>query len=606
MKLVTFKQLSLRNFLSVGTEPVRINFRRGLNVITGTNKDKQDRRNGVGKSTIADALHFALFGSTIRDLKKEHIVNNITQKDCEVVLEFTITDNSISTKYKLVRRLVPSKCFLYENDIDITRDSISNTTTYITSLINSTPEVFQNCVIMTVNNTTPFMAKKKIEKRKFVEGILNLEVFSDMLCQVRNEYNSVTKEFDIECMRYEEVSKTIESYESQIIQHKNNVSSTNSKYTLQLQENSREITRLDEQLAKIRDSIKVDVTDTINKYTKKLITCDDRIHEKVVSLAQQKTELKFLTDAKKRLSVDSGECPMCLRSILPDDKQHIDFERARIEDSILQTSTAINEYDDGELKKLKSLLENKIKDLEYAQQEKANSKLRETSIESERDKMYKWDDQLKTSLAAEDIIGRDLKKSTTTAIDRLSEIQKNIDRVKDELNRLDIIKFIVSEEGVKSYIVKKILQVLNNKLAYYLKRMDANCICVFNEYFEEQIFDEKGKICSYFNFSGAERQNIDLACLFAFMDIRRLQGDVVFDFNMYDELLDSSLDERGIEIVIDILKERVSKFGEMIYIISHRKEAGMLVNTSQKGDLDGEVIVLEKQKGITTRVALPC
>lgn len=606
MKLVTFKQLSLRNFLSVGTEPVRINFRRGLNVITGTNKDKQDRRNGVGKSTIADALHFALFGSTIRDLKKEHIVNNITQKDCEVVLEFTITDNSISTKYKLVRRLVPSKCFLYENDIDITRDSISNTTTYITSLINSTPEVFQNCVIMTVNNTTPFMAKKKIEKRKFVEGILNLEVFSDMLCQVRNEYNSVTKEFDIECMRYEEVSKTIESYESQIIQHKNNVSSTNSKYTLQLQENSREITRLDEQLAKIRDSIKVDVTDTINKYTKKLITCDDRIHEKVVSLAQQKTELKFLTDAKKRLSVDSGECPMCLRSILPDDKQHIDFERARIEDSILQTSTAINEYDDGELKKLKSLLENKIKDLEYAQQEKANSKLRETSIESERDKMYKWDDQLKTSLAAEDIIGRDLKKSTTTAIDRLSEIQKNIDRVKDELNRLDIIKFIVSEEGVKSYIVKKILQVLNNKLAYYLKRMDANCICVFNEYFEEQIFDEKGKICSYFNFSGAERKNIDLACLFAFMDIRRLQGDVVFDFNMYDELLDSSLDERGIEIVIDILKERVSKFGEMIYIISHRKEAGMLVNTSQKGDLDGEVIVLEKQKGITTRVALPC
>tara|TARA_R110002167_G_scaffold9579_19_gene44364 strand:+ start:355 stop:2175 length:1821 start_codon:yes stop_codon:yes gene_type:complete len=606
MKLVTFKQLSLRNFLSVGNEPVRINFRRGLNVITGINKDKQDRRNGVGKSTIADALHFALFGSTIRDLKKEHIVNNITQKDCEVVLEFTITNNNISTKYKLVRRLVPSKCFLYENDIDITRDSISNTTTYITSLINSTPEVFQNCVIMTVNNTTPFMAKKKIEKRKFVEGILNLEVFSDMLCQVRNEYNSVTKEFDIECMRYEEVSKTIETYESQIIQHKNNISSTNSKYNLQLQENSREINRLDEQLAKIRDDIKIDHADTITEYEKKLTTCDLRIHEKIVGLAQHKTELKFLNDAKKRLSVDSEECPMCLRSITPDDKQHIDFERARIDESILQTSTAINEYDDGELKKLKSLLENKIKDLCYEQQEKATSKLREESIESERDKMYKWDDQLKSSLASEDIIGRDLKKSTTNSINRLTEIQKNIDRVKDELNRLDIIKFIVSEEGVKSYIVKKILQVLNNKLAYYLKRMDANCICVFNEYFEEQIFDEKGKICSYFNFSGAERKNIDLACLFAFMDIRRLQGDVVFDFNMYDELLDSSLDERGIEIVIDILKERVSKFGEMIYIISHRKEAGMLVNTSQKGDLDGEVIVLEKQKGITTRVALPC
>ena len=62
--------------------------------------------------------------------------------------------------------------------------------------------------------------------------------------------------------------------------------------------------------------------------------------------------------------------------------------------------------------------------------------------------------------------------------------------------------------------------------------MDANCICVFNEYFEEQIIDEKGKICSYFNFSGAERKNIDLACLFAFMDIRRLQGDVAFTSSM--------------------------------------------------------------------------
>ena len=60
--------------------------------------------------------------------------------------------------------------------------------------------------------------------------------------------------------------------------------------------------------------------------------------------------------------------------------------------------------------------------------------------------------------------------------------------------------------------------------------------------------DEKGKLCSYFNFSGAERKNIDLACLFAFMDIRRVQGDVAFNFSMYDELFDSSLDERGVAV----------------------------------------------------------
>jgi len=150
---------------------------------------------------------------------------------------------------------------------------------------------------------------------------------------------------------------------------------------------------------------------------------------------------------------------------------------------------------------------------------------------------------------------------------RLESVQIDIDRVKNEISKLDIIKFVVSEEGVKSYIVKKILQLFNAKLAHYLKKMDSNCICVFNEYFEEEIINEKGKPCSYFNFSGAERKNIDLACLFAFMDIRRLQGDVAFNFSMYDELFDSSLDERGVELVIEILKERIEQHNECVMVI---------------------------------------
>jgi len=457
---------------------------------------------------------------------------------------------------------------------------------------------------MTVNNTTPFMAKKKIEKRKFVEGILNLEVFSDMLTQVRNEYNIVTKEFDIECMRYEEVSKTIETYEKQIVQHKGNIKANQQKVKTQLQENTREVSRLTESLSGFEGSTLPMLEHDIADYESKLTKCDRKINEKTVELAQHKTELKFLQSTAEKLSGDNDECPMCLRSISTNDRQHIIDEQNKINDKIAETSLVINNFSDGELKKLKSMLENKIKDLGREKQQASEASFRKGSIVGERDRIFQWSEQLGAQLSAEDNIGKELKKSTTAAIDRLSEIQQNIDSVKVELNQLDIIKFIVSEEGVKSYIVKKILQVLNNKLGYYLKRMDSNCICVFNEYFEEQIFDEKGKLCSYFNFSGAERKNIDLACLFAFMDLRRLQGDIVFDFSMYDELLDSSLDERGIEIVVDILKERVTKFGEMIYIISHRKEAGTLVNTSLGGDASGEIILLQKQKGITTRVAI--
>ena len=74
MKYVTFHRLTIKNFLSIGETPVEIKFTPGLNIITGINKDKADRRNGVGKSTIADAIYFAVFGSTIRDIKKENIL----------------------------------------------------------------------------------------------------------------------------------------------------------------------------------------------------------------------------------------------------------------------------------------------------------------------------------------------------------------------------------------------------------------------------------------------------------------------------------------------------------------------------------------------------
>ena len=90
MKYVNFNKVIIRNFLSVGQEPVQVEFNTGLNIITGNNKDKVDRRNGVGKSTIADSVYFAIFGTTLRELKKDHIINNVTQRDCVVELYFTV------------------------------------------------------------------------------------------------------------------------------------------------------------------------------------------------------------------------------------------------------------------------------------------------------------------------------------------------------------------------------------------------------------------------------------------------------------------------------------------------------------------------------------
>jgi len=597
MKYINFKRVKIQNFLSVGNEPVVVDFKTGLNVITGVNRDKEDRRNGVGKSTVADAIYFAIYGNTLRELKKEHIPNHVTQDTTAVELEFNINNNGSISEYKIVRTLGPSKCYIYIDDVDKTRDSISNTTKYITRIINSSPEVFQNCIIMTINNTVPFMAKKKIEKRKFIEGIFNLQVFSDMLSHIRTEYNDILRSFDIECAKYEEISNTLKSYidqkestdkeshgQKERLEYRRECNNTSIK---ELQQKSSSI-ELDKNIQLVEEKIsqldksKTDVRNKIDTYNTKLGAINSSI--------------TFTKDSLDKIGTGEDSCPVCLQSIDDSHRDHIETEKEKLR-------TKASELDEERLTALQKIEKaNNVLTVVNESINKCNSKILKYKLDAQEVENVKI--QIDKLNEVNSQISSDIKRlsTDTTSIDkliastdkRLSTAQVGIDDIKKELARLDIAKFVVSEEGVKSYIVKKILQLFNSKLSYYLKKMDANCVCVFNEYFEEEIIDEKGKICSYFNFSGAERKNIDLACLFAFMDIRRLQGDVAFNFSVYDELFDSSLDERGVELVIDILKERVEKYNECIMVISHRKESAKIAQ--------GEVIYLEKTGGITKRV----
>lgn len=599
MKYVNFQKVTIKNFLSVGEEPVVVNFNAGLNIITGSNKDKVDRRNGVGKSTVADSIFFAIYGDTLRPVKKDHIINNITQRNCVVELEFLVNCDGVESNYLISRQLAPSKCHLMCNGVDITRDSIANTTEYIMTLLNTTAEVFQNCVIMTVNNAIPFMAKKKLEKRKFIEGIFNLQVFSNMLTTVRGEYNTVVKDLDIECAKYEEISNTLAAYAEQKQANENEYSRANEKLSMRLDHNEKSKNDLKLKL----DTVKDISTSDVKKIISQLDDASQKLDISLQNIITKNSKIKTLLEVKKqehsKIESDHSTCPVCLSKLNDDHKKYIHDEKIKLENSIGELNTQSKEH----TIKQEEITNAKLK-LRHAKKQQTTKLTDSHLVKEKRKNIIQQLEQLETQ--AKDIVDdiKSLKKSDNTFdkyIDetntRLEKTQKCIDDIKKEIGKLDIIKFIVSEEGVKSYIVRKILQLFNAKLSHYLKKMDSNCICVFNEYFEEEIVDEKGKLCSYFNFSGAERKNIDLACLFAFMDIRRLQGDVAFNFSMYDELFDSSLDERGVELVIDILNDRIEAHNECVMVISHRKESTKLAT--------GEIIFLEKQNGVTIRVETP-
>jgi DNA repair exonuclease SbcCD ATPase subunit len=594
VRLIKLKKLIVQNFLSVGEKPIEIQFHNGVNIITGTNYDKEDSKNGVGKSTIADALHFAFFGTTIRELNKDLIVNSTTKKTCKVVLYFEIYNHGSIDKFSITRTIQPTKCVIVKNDIDVTHSTQFKTNDYIQKIIKCTSKIFQNSVIMSINNTVPFMAQSKTDKRKFIESVLNLEVFSEMLLRARDESNELKKEYEIIYTKNETQEKNYNFLKQQIDLFEDHKKQKLSTISEKIQQNHIKI----EQLKKDILNIPEDAISTFEIKEEELLTNRQQVCDAYKNILQKKTEIQtninFLVKQIQELQTQTDICPTCKRNFSDLDTSH--------------RSSKIQEYNNKKQTYETNLIQVAQILTEYENKQKNNN----DTIKLIRDKKQKLKDRISTNnniVSKIDFINETLNalayEKQTIETENNTELLKKAEQEEQEVinnnntlkelnSKLDIlecVKFVVSEEGVKSYIVKKILTVLNARLAHYLKSLHANCLCQFNEFFDETITDEKGNIKSYFNFSGGERKRIDLACLFAFLDIRRMQGDVHFSTIIYDELLDSSLDDKGVELVYQILRTRCNEYQESCYIITHR---GNTILTQVDN-----VILLEKRNGFT-------
>lgn len=594
MKKVIFNSVKIQNFLSIGKTPIEISFETGITLITGENKDTGGK-NGIGKSTISDAIYWSLFGNTIRDLKKDKIIHTKSKGDCEAILNFKIESEDCIKSYKIIRTIEPSKVSLFCNEEDITPSTIPATDELIKHLIGGNEEVFQNSVIMSANNTLPFMAQKKIDKRKFVEGILQLNIFSEMLLKVRSEYNDYKKENDLLSNNFVNQQKNLEIFEKQKENgeevKKTKIKSIKDK--IELTNNSIiEIKKLipdcvvemNEQYSKNENKIKI-----LDKGLKNTQLQNTNI---ITSRAELFAEIQQLKKEKQKIIDKGNTCPVCNRDYC---KEDIEAVNQKIKDLDLQ----INE----EAEKLKDILnkkeinDSKIEDINDGliklknKNKELSNDLTKASINKEKiinlsDKIKEYDEDI---LKIEDE-KFDYDKNIIDCNKKIEDLNERLLEVKTHLQILDSCKFIVSEDGVKTYIIKKILKILNERLNFYLKTFDAPCKCEFNELFEETIYNDQGKECSYHNFSGGERKRIDVAILFMFQDILRLHSGISYSLNIYDELFDSALDDNGIDKILNILRLKVEKYQESVYIISHK--------TSTKSNIDN-LILLEKRNGET-------
>jgi len=726
MRSIQFNTISIKNFLSIGNDPVEITFTPGLHLITGVNKDKDGRRNGVGKSTIMDAIHWGLFGTPLRDINKATIANFNSKGQCVVTIEFIGNINGKSSVYKIVRILNPSKCIIYIDGVDSTLSTVAKNNEFIESVLGFTSPLFKNSVILSINNSQAFLAQDKITKRKFIEGVFNLEVFSDILIDVRQKSIEEKKRIDILQTKIDSKKQNIDVYigqrdvfdkqtqdkivdiDNQIKKYVSQLNDTKGKLVditsisdkLKILKDKRlelisSISSLDDQKTSKLSDIQIlkSRVSTIQK-DKELYLADFISNTKAEILALQNEKSRIITNFEndikiKKLNLErvkddaiklfkSGNntkialieremveyvkstqatiCPTCKRPLtdkIEIDQSRIDkwnnelytlkneeppvnileeFNRDMLAvDSMMVDNSIISDID-IKITNLKNIEPDKTKIAEFDKcindiEAQIKTTLQDiTELQTKRDSLqHEGLQKIDSALESiQNIINTNNKLNVeiefcNRQIEQLNTQLKSIQESKNpfismldiankELGNLNVemddsqkmyniyetAKYIVSEEGVKTYIIKKLLSVLNGRIDYYLRKLDSNSTCVFNEYFEETIKNDKGVECSYFNFSGAEMKTIDLACLFAFMDLRRMQGDVSINISMYDELFDSSFDEKGLDHVTDILKERVITNNEAVYVISHRKESLKSVT--------GEVITLEKQNGITKRV----
>ena len=596
MKKIVFEKLKFQNFLSVGNNPIEIDFTQGINIITGENLDNIGSRNGIGKTTILNALYWTIFGETINDLKKARIQNNKSKDECFSELYFIIEKDHFNIK----RVLEPASIKIFKNEEDVTLSTIEKNNEYICDVLGVNQDVFKNSVILTSDNTIPFMAQKKIEKRKFIEGVMNLNIFSEMLLKIRKDYNDTKKISDTKTAVFTSEQKNLDNLKKQKI-HNEKIKSDKIESLLdRINKNKKEIEYITNDDVDVTNTIKTLQEEVFNKEekineieTNDFIKINQKLKNFEISLNLMKSKISDLNKELEVLKKPTGICHTCKRPYSDDGCSNDD----RIKEITDEINSIKKEYADTSVKETELLDKaKKINDI------LKQTKIKNNQTKNEIERLKNLNNQIKVIETTNEEILKNIetikqeKDNTDTLIENSNEeikiIQDEIKSLYKELDILENAKLIVSEDGVKTIIIKKILKFLNERLNFYLLTLEAPCSCYFDDTFDTTIKTLNGKDIDYWNLSGGERKRVDAAVIFTFQDLLKMQTGINFNISIYDEWADSALDEKGLTKFLEILRNKVNKENEAVYIISHNPNISNM-------DIDN-IIFLEKKNGITT------
>ena len=566
--MITFKNLKYRNFLSSGQHWTDINFQEyNTNLVIGTN--------GSGKSTMLDALTFALFNKPFRKINKSQLINTTNEKDTLVEVEF-----SVNSRDYLVRRGIKPNIF----DIEVNGEALhrqaddrSNQKILEENILKVNYKSFTQIVILGSSTFVPFMQLTGSNRREVIEDLLDIRIFSTMNNLMREKMREQRDSLKTLTLRKDNIQDKMvmqKNFMAELdAQRQTGIKASNKKikeYTLEV-----------DNLLESNETKTVDVSKLIKeqenvtgagKKLKKLNTLKGKLSNKVTTITK---EHKFFSD--------NTVCPTCTQSI------NEEFRIDRINDAQSKAKELQSGY----------------KELENAIQKEEEREHQFTQLSQEISTLNNDISQNNTKISGFQRQIRDLESEIQTITDQLqnrnteheklaefkANLKETIDELSDQreqLNHYDFAYSLLKDDGVKTKIIKKYIPVINQQVNRYLQLMDFYINFHLDEEFNETVKSPIHEDFSYASFSEGEKMRIDLALLFTWREVARIKNSVNTNLLIMDEVFDSSLDGFGTEEFLKIIKFVIKDAN--IFVISHK---------SDLHDKFDNVIKFDKVKGFS-------
>jgi DNA repair exonuclease SbcCD ATPase subunit len=570
--MINFKKVRWKNLLSSGNKFTEIQLdAHQTTLILG--------ENGAGKSTLLDALCFGLYGKGFRNLKKDLLINSINEKELLVEVEFSIGKK----EYKVIRGAKPNKFELYVNDIMVNQDAtVRDYQEHLEkNVLKMSFRSFTQVAILGSANFTPFMQLRAVERRKLVEDLLDISIFStmrDILRKKVSEHNIEIKEtnHEVELMEErvngltEQLNALRENRDKKISQYESTVDETENNINNLLEKVDEKTENVVEKKSTIKD--KEPTTDRL----KQAVDMEKRLQE---------TRKKAIADIQ--FYENNDDCPTCKQGLDHEHKtKHIEEKTAKVE----EVKTAITKIDDL-IEEVRDRIEeiNKVQDeIEKVQREIG---IIQTEILSNQKFMKKIQNEI-NELKKEQSGGSDVHERIDETEEKLNILHKKKESLIDRGHYYDIATTLLRDQGVKERIIRQYVPIMNKLINKYLAQLEFYVGFELNESFEETIKSRFRDVFKYDNFSQGEKMRIDLSLLFTWRAVARMKNSVNTNLLILDEVFDSSLDTNGTDDFLKLLNTLTEKTNA--FIISHKGDALY--------DKFNDVIRFEKHKNFS-RVA---